>query len=194
MTSEVSGPTRRLRREGSLHFSTVVLTCNGAQNFDSFRTGSRRPRSSDRPMNKFSRDHLPPDSHAKYIFEQGQVPLATYTQRAHTARRRSHARFRNNRLHRREQPAWMLTMRVLPLATHLAWQRSNEHCRLLSCFWACPPRCAKAGASLQAIPMPTARTIPNRCLIPIASSPSRKVKKLKLPKEGQFGDVPINHW
>ena len=67
MTSEVNEPTRRLRGEGSLHFSIVVLTRNGAQNFDSFRTGRRRARSSDRP----SRDHLPPDSHAKYIFEQG---------------------------------------------------------------------------------------------------------------------------
>ena len=49
MTSEVNEPTRRLRREGSLHFSTVVLTRNGAQNFHSFRTGRRRPRSTDRP-------------------------------------------------------------------------------------------------------------------------------------------------
>jgi hypothetical protein len=53
MNSEVNEPTRRLRREGSLQFSTVVLTRNGAQTFHSFRTGHRRPRSSDRPMNKF---------------------------------------------------------------------------------------------------------------------------------------------
>ena len=53
MTSEVSEPTRRLRREGSLHFSTVVLTRNGAQNFHSFRTGRRRPRCTDRPRNNF---------------------------------------------------------------------------------------------------------------------------------------------
>ena len=72
MTSEVNEPTRRLRREGSLYFSTVVLTRNGAQNFHSFRTGRRHPRCSDRPMNKFQpRAVRPPDSHAKYIFEQG---------------------------------------------------------------------------------------------------------------------------
>ena len=33
MTSEVRQPTRPFRREGSLHFSTVVLTRNGAQEF-----------------------------------------------------------------------------------------------------------------------------------------------------------------
>jgi transposase InsO family protein len=33
MTSEVRQPTRPLRRKGSLHFSSVVLTRNGAKNF-----------------------------------------------------------------------------------------------------------------------------------------------------------------
>ena len=43
MTSEVRQPTRPLRRKGSLHFSIVVLTRNGATNFHSLRTGHRPP-------------------------------------------------------------------------------------------------------------------------------------------------------
>jgi len=41
--SEVRQPTRPLRRKGSLHFSIVVLTPNGAKNFHSLRTGHRPP-------------------------------------------------------------------------------------------------------------------------------------------------------
>src|ERR1700692_1349171 len=48
MTSEVRQPTRPLRRNGSLHFSPVVRRRNGAQNFHSFRTSHRPPRSTDR--------------------------------------------------------------------------------------------------------------------------------------------------
>ena len=49
----VRQPTRPFRRERSLHFSTVVLTRNGAQNFHSFRSGHRPPRCTHRPMSKF---------------------------------------------------------------------------------------------------------------------------------------------
>ncbi len=51
LISEVNEPTRRFRHEGSLHFPTAVLTCNGAQNFHSFHTGRGHPRYTDRPIN-----------------------------------------------------------------------------------------------------------------------------------------------
>src|SRR5712671_6629914 len=53
VTSRVNEPTRRLRCEGSMLSSTVVLTRNGAQNFHLFRIARRRLRCTDRPMNKF---------------------------------------------------------------------------------------------------------------------------------------------
>ena len=59
-----------IQREGSLGYSIVVLTCNISQSFHSFRTGRRRSRCTDWPMN--NRDHLPPESPPNNIFEQGQ--------------------------------------------------------------------------------------------------------------------------
>src|SRR5882762_998020 len=66
----VNEQTHQLQREGSLCYSIVVLTCNVAQSFHSFRTGRRRSRCTDWPMN--NRDHLPPESPPNNIFEQGQ--------------------------------------------------------------------------------------------------------------------------
>jgi len=67
LISEVNETTRRFRREGSLHFPTAVPT------HDDRARSSFTPvvgPAMYRPAHEFSRDHLQPDSHAKYIFEQ----------------------------------------------------------------------------------------------------------------------------
>ena len=68
-----SAPANRRARFGVkilLHFSTVVLTRNGAQSFHSFRTGHRPPGSTDRPIATIIRR---PFSNAKHIFDKNRV-------------------------------------------------------------------------------------------------------------------------